>query len=232
MKKKQAGIISEYAALFKADEQELAQPPLRLLIMDNYDSFTYNLAQAFALLNCEVSVKRSDQVSVAQLKEEQWDALVISPGPGGPHATGNCRSAYQLLRGRIAILGICLGHQLIAQIHGAKICPAPKPRHGKADPIRHVNSDLFEGVRQDEAAARYHSLVAEELRAILEPLAITTEADGAEVNMAFKVQNESSWGIQFHPESFLSPEGPKILRNFCRFARNLAKERGSSSLEA
>lgn len=197
-----------------------------LVLIDNHDSFTYNLAQAFGAQGARVRVVQNDAITMAELEAlvhgagghaGALDALVIAPGPGGPAGTGICARALAALRSRVPILGVCLGHQLIAEQLGAVVRPTGAPVHGKAWTIRHTGQALFAGLPDPFEAARYHSLevAPHGLPARLRPLAWTEEG----VLMGFEVAGEPTWGVQFHPESFLTPHGPRLLTNFLAVVR-------------
>jgi anthranilate synthase/aminodeoxychorismate synthase-like glutamine amidotransferase len=185
---------------------------MKLLVIDNYDSFTYNLVQYFGELGAEVIVKRNDQITVEEVQALRPDRICISPGPGRPENAGICPSLVEQLGFEIPILGVCLGHQCIAQVFGAKISRAPHLMHGKTSQIHHTNRGLFKGLEQPLEATRYHSLIVE-LPAFPECLEITATADDGEI-MGLQHRDLPLHGVQFHPESILTPSGKDLLRNF------------------
>ncbi len=190
---------------------------LRVLLLDNRDSFVWNLAQAFGALGAEPRVVRSDAVTVGEILASPPDRLVISPGPCGPAQAGISVEAIRSLAGRVPVLGVCLGHQCIAAAFGGRVVRAAEPRHGKTSEIRHDGRGVLRGVPDPLRAARYHSLVVEEegLPACLEVTARTAEG----VVMGLRHRTAAVEGVQFHPESFLTPDGPLLLRNFLEGAR-------------
>ncbi len=184
----------------------------RLLMIDNYDSFTYNLVQAFQVLNTEVVVHRNDQVEVDALRSEEWTHLVISPGPGSPNDAGISMDVMAAFMGRIPILGVCLGHQCLAQLMGGEVGSAKRLMHGKSSPVRHDNQGLYSGLSNPFIAGRYHSLAVYE--ATLPPeLQVVARTDDGEV-MGLRHTQYEAVGVQFHPESIMTPEGNHLLRNF------------------
>lgn len=181
-----------------------------LLVLDNYDSFTYNLVQALAELGAEVKVVKNDQISVEEIENMGPKGIVLSPGPGRPEEAGICLEVIEKFRGRVPILGVCLGHQAIGLVFGAKVRRAREILHGKESPIFHQGSGLFAGMSQPFMAGRYHSLVVEEVPEAL--IVNARSGDGAVMAMHHVV--EPIYGVQFHPESILTPEGKSLLRNF------------------
>ena len=184
------------------------------LLIDNYDSFTYNLWHYLGELGAEVTVKRNDALSVEAALAMKPQGIVISPGPSDPDHAGIC---LELVRraGNVPILGVCLGHQAIGQAMGGKVVRAPVPMHGKVSAIEHDGSGVFAGLPNPLAATRYHSLVVE--RASLPPgLAITAETNGLVMGLAHR--ERPLHGVQFHPESIASVGGHDLLRNFLRLA--------------
>ncbi len=185
----------------------------KLAVIDNYDSFTYNLVQYFGELGVEPSVFRNDEVTVAELAG--YDGIVISPGPGTPDDAGISNQAIKELTGKVAILGVCLGNQCLGQVFGARIV-RNEPSHGKTSWIRHDNSGVLAGVTDPFEATRYHSLIVER-SSVPEALVITAwTADG--IVMGLRHARHPTYGVQFHPESVLTKEGKKILGNFIRRA--------------
>lgn len=184
----------------------------KVLLVDNYDSFTYNLAQALAILGAEVAVKRHDEISVAEAIAFAPTHLIISPGPGRPEKAGISIDLIKAMMGRIPILGVCLGHQAIAQALGGTIDAAHVLMHGKSSPVYHDGRTLFEGLPNPFNAGRYHSLSVSEQR-LPEELAISAYTSDGEI-MAVRHRSFPTEGVQFHPESVLTPEGDRLLRNF------------------
>jgi anthranilate synthase/aminodeoxychorismate synthase-like glutamine amidotransferase len=184
-----------------------------ILLLDNYDSFTFNLAQAFWELGAELRVLRSDTLSLDDVERLSPTALVISPGPGRPGAAGISLAAIRAFSGRIPILGVCLGHQAIGEVFGATLGFAKRVLHGKSSRITHSGAGLFAGLPTACAVGRYHSLSLRD-DSLPESLEVTavTEDDG-EV-MAVRHRTHPTVGVQFHPESVLTPDGPTLLRNF------------------
>ncbi len=184
----------------------------RVLLVDNYDSFTYNLAQALAIIGVDVTVKRHDKITVEDATALEPTHLMISPGPGRPEHAGVSIEMIEAMMGRVPILGVCLGHQAIAQALGAKIDQAQRLMHGKASPVYHDGRTLFEGLPNPFNAGRYHSLAVSEqqLPSELEVSAYTSDGEV----MGVRHRSFPTEGVQFHPESILTPEGDRLLRNF------------------
>jgi anthranilate synthase component II len=183
-----------------------------LLMIDNYDSFTYNLYQYLGELGADVRVVRNDAISAAELEAAPPAGLIISPGPGNPDEAGVSLAALRVLAGRCPILGVCLGHQCIGQAWGGRIIRAPEVRHGKTSPIHHDDTGVFAGLAQGFAATRYHSLVIE--RATCPPeLEITAWTDDGLI-MGVRHRQYPIEGVQFHPESILTEGGHTLLANF------------------
>nr|WP_322792551.1 aminodeoxychorismate/anthranilate synthase component II [Bellilinea sp.] len=188
-----------------------------LLILDNYDSFTYNLAQLFGELGEQVQVVRSDQVSLADVLDLHPQRIVISPGPGGPQDAGISLEVIRRLGGVIPILGVCLGHQCIGAVFGGQVVRAPRLMHGKTSQIFHNGEDLFAGLPNPFEATRYHSLmVAEPLPEALIPTAFSEAGE----LMALRHRSLPIFGVQFHPESILTLAGRQILDNFLKLTVN------------
>jgi len=184
----------------------------RILLVDNYDSFTYNLAQAIGMLGADVDVRRADTVYPADVASSPPSALVISPGPGTPERAGNSLALVRRLSGVVPILGVCLGHQAIGAAFGGRVVRAPVVVHGKTSRVAHDGAGLFAGIPSPFVATRYHSLVVDE-RTLPPVLQVTARsADG--LLMAFRHETHPTYGVQFHPESVLTRHGPKLLANF------------------
>ena len=185
-----------------------------ILMIDNYDSFTYNLVQYFGELGADLKVYRNDALSLKQIEGMHPERIVISPGPGGPQDAGISVDLIKHFAGKIPILGVCLGHQCIGAAYGGKIVRAKKLMHGKTSMINHNGKDLFKGIQNPFEATRYHSLVIDR-KTIPEYLVITAESDDKEI-MGVKHTKYPLWGVQFHPESILTKEGKGILNNFLK----------------
>lgn len=184
----------------------------RILLIDNYDSFTYNLVQAFLVLGAEVDVRRNDEISIEQATELAPSHLVISPGPGRPENAGQSLSMIGNFAGRIPVLGVCLGHQSIVQHFGGEIVSARALMHGKTSLVRHDGQGLFAGLPNPFEVGRYHSLAANRTR-VPDCLIVTATTEDEEI-MGVRHRSLNVVGVQFHPESVLTPEGPKLLANF------------------
>lgn len=183
-----------------------------ILLLDNYDSFTYNLAQYLGELGCQVEVHRNDRISVEQIAQRKPERIVISPGPCTPQEAGICVELVQKLAGKIPILGVCLGHQAIGAAFGGKIIRAPKLFHGKTSQIRHDGSGVFRGLPNPFTATRYHSLIVER-KSLPAKLQVTAETDD-DIIMGMQHQDYPLIGVQFHPESVLTDSGKQLLKNF------------------
>ena len=183
-----------------------------LLMIDNYDSFTYNLVQYFAELGAEVVVHRNDEISVAEIAALSPHHIVISPGPGTPNEAGISVPLINVFAGKIPILGVCLGHQSIGQAFGGKIIHAKQLMHGKTSAIHHNNTSVFHGLPNPFTATRYHSLVVER-KTLPECLEITAWTDDNEI-MGVRHKTLAVHGVQFHPESILTEHGHEMLKNF------------------
>lgn len=186
-------------------------------MIDNYDSFTYNVVQYLAELGADVQVFRNDEITVEELKELSPDHLVISPGPCDPDQAGISMAAIEAFAGKIPVLGICLGHQSIGQVYGGDVVRAGRVMHGKISPIYHTGEGVFSGLPNPFNATRYHSLVVAQ-NSLPEQLAITawTQREDGSVDeiMGLKHRNLAVEGVQFHPESILSEHGHALLKNF------------------
>ena len=184
----------------------------KVLLIDNYDSFTYNLVQAFLVLGADVDVRRNDEITVAAALDLAPSHLCISPGPGTPYDAGVSMDMIRAFAGRVPVLGVCLGHQSIVEVFGGKVVRARRLMHGKTSRISHDGRTLFAGLPQECEVGRYHSLIAEasQMPAVLEISARTHEDE----IMGARHRSLMVEGVQFHPESILSPEGPQLLGNF------------------
>jgi anthranilate synthase/aminodeoxychorismate synthase-like glutamine amidotransferase len=191
----------------------------RLLLIDNYDSFTYNLVQAFLVLGADVHVYRNDAMSVAEAVAFAPSHLCISPGPGTPYDAGVSMDMIRAFAGRVPVLGVCLGHQSIVEVFGGKVVRAGRLMHGKTSLVRHDGSALFAGLPQPCEVGRYHSLIAapESLPA---SLTVSARTDEGEI-MAVRHRTLAVEGVQFHPESILTPDGPRLLQNFLEYSTDL-----------
>jgi anthranilate synthase/aminodeoxychorismate synthase-like glutamine amidotransferase len=191
----------------------------RLLLIDNYDSFTYNLVQAFLVLGAEVSVYRNDALTPHDALALAPSHLCISPGPGTPYDAGVSMDMIRAFAGRIPVLGVCLGHQSIVEVFGGKVVRAGRLMHGKTSLVRHDERTLFAGLPQPCEVGRYHSLIAapEALPQVLEVSARTAEGE----IMGVRHRSLAVEGVQFHPESILTPEGPRLLKNFLHGATHV-----------
>ena len=189
---------------------------MRFLIIDNYDSFVYNIAQYLGELGVDCDVIRNDKITLDEIQEKNYDAIIISPGPGTPEDKkyfGVCSDVIKDMGSSTPILGVCLGHQGIIDAFGGKVTNAGCVRHGKTSPVDHVDSKLFKDVKNPFRATRYHSLVGDKT-IIPEVLKVTaTSSDDGEV-MAIEHKDYLIQGVQFHPESIMTEDGKKILANF------------------
>ncbi|HUY96449.1 MAG TPA: aminodeoxychorismate/anthranilate synthase component II [Verrucomicrobiae bacterium] len=183
-----------------------------ILVLDNYDSFTYNLVQLLQALGETTEVVRNDQVTVERVRDRRPDAIVISPGPGTPEDAGISVALVAGLGGVVPILGVCLGHQAIGVAYGGRVVRASQVMHGKVSPIHHDATGLFSGLPQPFVATRYHSLVLDPGGLPAEMVVTATTADA--VIMAVRHRVHPTFGVQFHPESILTVEGPALVRNF------------------
>ncbi len=187
---------------------------VRMLLIDNYDSFTYNLVQAFAANGANVMVYRNDVITVQEGVALEPTHLVISPGPGRPEGAGISLDMIAAFAGKLPILGVCLGHQSIVQQLGGKIVRAERLMHGKTSHIKHDGKTIFDGISQPFEVGRYHSLCAEQ-ETLPDALEVTAETDRGEI-MGVRHRTLQIEGVQFHPESVLTPEGETLMNNFMR----------------
>ena len=196
-----------------------------VFVLDNYDSFTYNLVQYLGELGAEVEVRRNDQVTVSDVEAMRPQCIVVSPGPCTPGEAGISVDLIRHFAGKVPVLGVCLGHQAIGEAFGGKIVRAPRLMHGKTCPIVHSDDELFDGIPSPFTAMRYHSLVVDP--ASLPPALVVTAmsadrqgtGDASEI-MAMKHRDHPTYGVQFHPESIGTEHGKRILENFLRVVRS------------
>jgi len=189
-----------------------------ILLIDNFDSFTYNLYQLCLELGKEVEVRRNNAISVSEVAMMQPDAIILSPGPGRPEDSGVCADVVKSFYEEIPILGVCLGHQLIGQLFGGTVIQAKEIKHGKCSPMAHHSGDLFEEIEPSFEAMRYHSLVIER-NSLPECFELTAfSLDDGEI-MAIAHKEHPLYGVQFHPESIGTPIGKQLLTNFFQLNR-------------
>lgn len=194
---------------------------MKFLIIDNYDSFVYNIAQYLGELGVESEVIRNDKITLEQIKKNKYDAIIISPGPGTPEDKkyfGICSDVIKEIGPIKPILGVCLGHQGIIHAFGGKVTNAGCVRHGKTSPVEHKGDELFKGVKNPFKATRYHSLVGDK-SIIPESLIVTAIANDDGEVMAVKHRKHPIIGVQFHPESIMTEDGKKILANFIKLVK-------------
>lgn len=190
-----------------------------ILIIDNYDSFTYNLYQYVGEVYKDVKVLRNDEFTIDSLKKLQLQGIIISPGPGRPENAGLCIEVIKAFEGVIPIMGICLGHQAIGQAYGGKVISAPEIKHGKVSIIKHNGKDLFKDLNDNLKVMRYHSLIVER-DTLPEILKITAETQGGLI-MGLAHKEFQVYGLQFHPESIFTEEGKMIIKNFVEVICNV-----------
>ncbi len=196
---------------------------MKILMIDNYDSFTYNIVQYLFELGTDVDVKRNNEITVEDIKKmENIDAIVISPGPCTPNEAGISVETIKEFKGKYPILGVCLGHQSIGSAFGARIVKAKCLMHGKTSKIYHNEKGLFEGIPNPFEAVRYHSLVIDE-KTLPKDIEITARTEDNEI-MAIEHKKYPIWGVQFHPESILTDYGHKLLDNFLKLAKEKTKQ--------
>jgi anthranilate synthase component 2 len=189
-----------------------------LLLVDNYDSFTYNLFHYLGQLGAEVVVKRNDELTAAEALNMRPEGIVLSPGPCTPDEAGICMELIRAANGRVPILGVCLGHQAIGQVYGGKVVRAPEPMHGKLSRIHHTGKGLFRGLNNDFLATRYHSLTIAPETMPSDLVVTATSSDG--VIQGLMHRKHPVHGVQFHPESIASENGHALLQNFLKIARD------------
>ena len=187
-----------------------------VFVLDNYDSFTYNLVQYLGELGTTVEVRRNDQITIGELEALNPDYIVISPGPCTPHDAGISIDLIRSFAGKVPLLGVCLGHQAIGAAFGGEVVRAKNIMHGKTSKVEHDGKTIFRGVNSPMTATRYHSLIVSDrqLPAELEVSAWTTDRDGSRVIMGLRHRKFPIEGVQFHPESVLTQDGKRLLQNF------------------
>ena len=190
---------------------------MKILLIDNYDSFTFNLFHYISSLNVNVEVVRNDKINSKDVLKKKYDKLVISPGPGNPDQSGNCLDIVRKLYKKIPILGVCLGHQIIGQVFGCKIVQAKKLMHGKTSRIKSMDLGILKNLPKNFQATRYHSLVIEK-KSLSKELVVTAYSDDS-VIMGVMHKKYNVHGVQFHPESIKTTVGMKILKNFIYFKK-------------
>jgi anthranilate synthase/aminodeoxychorismate synthase-like glutamine amidotransferase len=183
-----------------------------ILVIDNYDSFTYNLVQYLGEMQVPLEIRRNDQITIEQIRELKPERILISPGPCSPRESGLSNEIIRTFGPQLPLFGVCLGHQCIGHTFGAEVVVNYRMMHGKTSPIKHNGRDLFKGMPDHFAATRYHSLVIKR-DTIPDCLEITAETDEGEI-MGVRHKNFPVWGVQFHPESILTENGRQILKNF------------------
>lgn len=183
-----------------------------LLLLDNYDSFTYNIYQLFSDIGAQVEVVRSDKISIDEIRANGYRGIIISPGPGIPQDAGISEEVIRQLGGEIPILGICLGHQAIGEVFGGRVVRAGEIVHGKASPIRHSGTGLYRDIPNPTEVARYHSLIIAR-ESLPDVLDVTSQLDDGTI-MGVRHKTLPIEGIQFHPESILTPEGRRMMQNY------------------
>ena len=188
---------------------------MKILLIDNYDSFTFNLYHYISSLKAKVDVVRNDKITSKEVLKKRYDKIVISPGPGNPNQSGNCISILKALHKKIPFLGVCLGHQIIGQVFSSKIVQAKKLMHGKTSKIKSNKIGILENLPKTFDATRYHSLIIEK-KSLSKSLVITAETDDG-IIMGVQHKEYNIHGVQFHPESIKTKLGIKILKNFINY---------------
>ena len=188
---------------------------MKILLIDNYDSFTFNLYHYLSSLNAKVDVVRNDEITEKEILKNKYSKIVISPGPGNPNQSGNCLRIVKKLHKKIPILGVCLGHQIIGQVFGSKIIQAKKLMHGKTSKIKSLKIGILKDLPKNFEATRYHSLIIDK-KTLSKVLEITAETKDGLI-MGIKHKKYNIHGVQFHPESIKTKLGIKILKNFIKF---------------
>ncbi|MGL3104393.1 anthranilate synthase component II [Bradyrhizobium sp. BR 1432] len=190
-----------------------------IVIIDNYDSFVFNIARYFRRLGEATEVVRNDVIGVGDIARLKPSAVVISPGPCSPSEAGISTSIVRELSGRVPIFGICLGHQCIGSVFGAQVARARRPMHGRSSYVTHGGAGLFEGLPSPLCVGRYHSLIVEIDQSHISHLIVTARSDEGEI-MAIAHRDQPTFGVQFHPESILTPQGDALLKNFLRLTKS------------
>ena len=188
---------------------------MKILLIDNYDSFTYNLYHYLSALKCKVEVYRNDKIKIEKIKKNNYQKIVISPGPGNPSQAGNCLKIVKYFYKTIPILGVCLGHQIIGQVFKSKIIIAKKLMHGKTSIIKHNGIGIFKGIKKTITGTRYHSLIIDR-KSLGKELVVTAETYDKTI-MGIMHKKYNVHGVQFHPESIKTPLGMRLLKNFLRY---------------
>jgi len=188
---------------------------MKILLIDNYDSFTYNLYHYLESQKCEVDVRRNDKIGAKEILKKKYKKIVISPGPGNPSQAGNCINIVKSLSKKIPFLGVCLGHQIIGQAYGAKIVNAKKLMHGKTSIILHDKKGIFQGLKNNLIGTRYHSLIIDK-KTLGNDFIITAKTKD-DVIMGIMHKKYNLHGVQFHPESISTKEGMKLIKNFLKY---------------
>ena len=188
---------------------------MKILLIDNYDSFTFNLYHYISSLNTKVDVIRNDKIKSKEIIKKKYDKIVISPGPGNPNQSGNCINILKSLHKEIPFLGVCLGHQILGQAFKCKIIEAKKLMHGKTSLIKHNGQGIFKGINKVISGTRYHSLIIDK-KTLSKDLKITAETEDGLI-MGIQHKQFNIHGVQFHPESIKTKLGIKILKNFIKF---------------
>jgi len=188
---------------------------MKILLIDNYDSFTYNLYHYLSTLKCKVEVHRNNKIEINKIKKNKYQKIVISPGPGNPDQAGNCLKIVKYFYKIVPILGVCLGHQIIGQVFKSKIVVAKKLMHGKTSLIKNSGKGIFRGLKKVISATRYHSLIIDK-KSLGKDLVITAETED-KIIMGIMHKKYNVHGVQFHPESIKTPKGIKLLKNFLEY---------------
>ena len=188
---------------------------MKILLIDNYDSFTYNLYHYLSALKCKVEVHRNNKIEINKIKKNKYQKIVISPGPGNPDQAGNCLKIVKYFYKIVPILGVCLGHQIVGQVFKSKIVVAKKLMHGKTSLIKNSGKGIFRGLKKVISATRYHSLIIDK-KSLGKDLVITAETED-KIIMGIMHKKYNVHGVQFHPESIKTPKGLKLLKNFLEY---------------